>query len=88
MNDSLLPQLRKTALQTIRKANRPGGSLENGTFTMGIARREISSSMGLGADGLDEKKWKVVVKQVIEQGMVGLDTYIGDERERGADEGM
>jgi hypothetical protein len=70
MNDSLLPKLRKTTLQVVRTANRPGGTLENGTFTMGIARREISQCMGLGEGGLDGKEWKGVVKGIVEEIMV------------------
>jgi len=62
MNDSLVPRLRTTAREVVRKAARPGGSLERSEFTMVVARRSISSAMGLGEEGLNGVQCKGVVK--------------------------
>jgi hypothetical protein len=70
MDTSLVPSLRKAARKIIRHASKPGGSIENGTFTMKIARRSIALEMGLEEGGLDGVKWKEVVKKEVEDCMV------------------
>lgn len=39
---------------------------------MGIARKEVAVKMGLGEDGLDEKRWKGLVKEHVTAALVGL----------------
>jgi len=58
----LVPRLRTTAREVVRKAARPGGSLERSEFTMVVARSSISSAMGLGEEGLNGVQCKGVVK--------------------------
>ena len=65
MNDTRLPELKRTAQKIVREAQKPGGSVENGEFTLGLARRLISQKMGLGDEGLDESGWKKVVKGLV-----------------------
>lgn len=65
MDDSKLPELKRTAQKIVRQAQKPGGSLEKNEFTMGLARRLISQKMGLGDEGLDESKWKKAVKELV-----------------------
>jgi 8-oxo-dGTP pyrophosphatase MutT (NUDIX family) len=63
MDSSRLSELKRTVKKVVREAQRPGGSLDKNEFTMGVARRLISEKMGLGDDGLDESKWKKIVKE-------------------------
>lgn len=63
MDQSRLSELKRIAGKVVREAQKPGGSLEKNEFTMGLARRLISEQMGLGDDGLDESKWKKIVKE-------------------------
>ena len=63
MDSSRIQELKRTASKVVREAQKPGGSLEKNEFTMGLARRLISEKMGLGDDGLDESKWRKIVKE-------------------------
>ena len=74
METSRLSELKRTAQMVVRDAQKPGGSLEKGEFTMGFARRLISDKMGLGDDGLDESQWKRVVKESVMHYLVSLHT--------------
>lgn len=63
MDSSRLKELKGVARKVVRTAQKPGGSLEKNAFTMGSARRQISKRMGLGDEGLDDSKWKKIVKE-------------------------
>ena len=70
MDESLIPKLCKIARNVVRVACRPGGPLERGEFTMAIARRSISSSLGFSESGLDGLKWKDMVKKEVQRALV------------------
>lgn len=71
MNTSRIPELKRTTQQIVREACRPGGRLERGEFTMAVARNQIAHAMGLGHRGLDEKRWKGVVRGEVNEALVG-----------------
>jgi len=70
MNQSLIPALRAKTRDVVRKASYPGGPIEKGEFTMAIARRSVSTALGLGETGLDGKKWKDQVKTEVNKALV------------------
>lgn len=73
MNASRLPELKQNARKVVRRASKPGGALEEGVFTMHLARKEISKLMGLGDDGLDDTEWKQVVKAEVTRFLVSTE---------------
>lgn len=70
MDKRHLSKLRKVADKVVRHANRPGGPLDKGEFTMGMARGEICDEMGFEPGELDSKEWKKVVKGIVEEVLV------------------
>jgi len=65
-----VPLLRKTVKCVVQHAGKPGGALEKGEFTMAVARQSVSVKMGLGAEGLDDKEWKGMVKELVQRALV------------------
>ena len=70
MDKSKISELKRTAKFIVARASKPGGALEDGTFTMAIARRSISREIGLGETGLDGGGWKTVVKEAVTAALV------------------
>lgn len=58
--------------------------MERGEFTMGIARRNISVTMGLGEQGLDEQPWKGMVKKLVNEAIVSA-THLASHHHPQAD---
>ncbi|WRT64520.1 uncharacterized protein IL334_001452 [Kwoniella shivajii] len=72
MDESLLPALRRETVRTVNKASKPGGAIDNGTFTMKSARSEIESSMKLQSGSLSGE-WKNTVKELVQEAIDNLD---------------
>jgi ADP-ribose pyrophosphatase YjhB (NUDIX family) len=70
MNKSRLNDLKRCTTKIVTKASQPGGSLEKGEFTLGLARRLITEEMGLEPGELDVKEWKGVVKELVKKALV------------------
>ena len=70
MDKSKVSELKRTARAVVARASKSGGALEDGTFTMAIARRSISRKMGLGETGLDGAEWKSLVKELVTAALV------------------
>ncbi|KAK4683666.1 hypothetical protein P7C73_g6568, partial [Tremellales sp. Uapishka_1] len=67
MNSSRLAALEKRSSEVVENASLSGGLLEKGIFTMGLARRMISSALNLGELGLEDDEWKQIVKRLVTQ---------------------
>ncbi|WWD00873.1 hypothetical protein V866_007811 [Kwoniella sp. B9012] len=80
MDDSLIPSLKKTALRVVRNAARPGGSLEQGVFTMFMARSEIEGTMGLDEGELGKGRWKSMVKELVNAAVDNIDSMPSSSR--------
>jgi len=65
-------ELKQVARKVVQNASRPGGAMDKGEFTLGIARKEISIRMGLGPKGLEEAEWKARVKELVHLAMVSV----------------
>ena len=69
MDDSLLPRLRKAVQKFISQAN-DTGALERQEFKHSDARQAACKALGLGNDGLEEKRWKNKVKEMVQEAIV------------------
>ena len=72
MDDSKIPKLKRTVKAVVKKAARPDGPVDRGEFTMSIARQEISEAMGFEDDELEEKKWRKMVKELVQEALASL----------------
>jgi 8-oxo-dGTP pyrophosphatase MutT (NUDIX family) len=70
MDSSLISKLKKCTQKVVTRASRPGGLLEKGEFTMGVARRLITEEMDLKEGSLDTKEWKGIVKEEVNKVLV------------------
>ena len=70
MDKSRLVELKKCTTKIVNQASRPGGSLEKGEFTLGLARRLITEEMGLEAGDLDVGELKTIVKGLVKKALV------------------
>jgi hypothetical protein len=75
MEDSRLPDLKRYTKQIVREAHQPGGLIDQGEFTIAVARRQITKSLGLEEGSLDGKPWKQVVKEEVTRVMVCSSSY-------------
>ncbi|WVQ69545.1 uncharacterized protein L199_007765 [Kwoniella botswanensis] len=80
MDDSLIPSLKKTAHRVVRNAARPGGTLEQGVFTMFMARSEIERTMGLDQGELGKGRWKSMVKELVKAAVDDIDNIPSSSR--------
>ncbi|WWC59737.1 uncharacterized protein I303_102299 [Kwoniella dejecticola CBS 10117] len=65
MDESLLPTLRSRVTRIVGEAARPGGLIDQDGFTMNVARSRLEESMGFEQGELGEKRWKKVVKELV-----------------------
>jgi hypothetical protein len=72
MDDSLLPQLKRHTQKIVREAHKPNGLIDQGLFTISVARRQITKKLGLEEGSLDGKPWKQIVKDEVTRAMVSL----------------
>jgi hypothetical protein len=79
MDKSRLKDLQRCTTKIVTKASQPGGSLEKGEFTLGLARRLITEEMGLESGELDVKEWKGVVKELVKKALVCPSAKSADE---------
>lgn len=70
MDKSQISKMINVIDHIVQIAGRPGGALERGEFTMGIARKQVAVKLGLGENGLDEQPWKGLVKQHVSNALV------------------
>ncbi len=70
MDSSLVSKLKQRTREAVGNASAPGGPLEKGEFTMAVARRSISLTMGFGESGLDGLEWKGLVKKEVQKALV------------------
>ncbi|OCF53960.1 hypothetical protein L486_08549 [Kwoniella mangroviensis CBS 10435] len=80
MDDSLIPSLKKTAHLVVRNAARPSGTLEQGVFTMFVARSEIERIMGLDQGELGKARWKSMVKELVKAAVDNIDNTTSSSR--------
>ncbi|WWD07379.1 hypothetical protein V865_005477 [Kwoniella europaea PYCC6329] len=80
MDDYLIPSLEKTALRVVRNAARPGGPLEQGVFTIFMARSEIERTMGLDEGDLGKGRWKSMVKELVKAAVDNIDNIPSSSR--------
>jgi hypothetical protein len=69
MDRSRLGELHKAVRCVVKRAARPGGSLEKKSFTMATARGEVEELMGLEGE-LGEGEWRGLVKREVNEALV------------------
>ncbi|WVF69514.1 hypothetical protein IAT40_004291 [Kwoniella sp. CBS 6097] len=82
MDQALIPLLKKHALRAVRDASKPGGSMDNGDFTMAVARKLIEQKLGF-EEGELGGLWKQVVKDIVNEAIEKLDGEDQSEPEAG-----
>ncbi|WWC86639.1 uncharacterized protein L201_001516 [Kwoniella dendrophila CBS 6074] len=83
MDKTLLPKLRRETLKIVRKASKPGGLVDNGEFTMAVARSRIEKAMGFSQGDLGGE-WKKELKVIVQDALDKASDELEETKEAGS----